>query len=105
MLKPWPMSRPRWSAEWRIRHVQAVGRDQDGEPDVAGARAEAEDEQPREGDQDHPGALRPAEHARRVAVDEPEHEHRDPDGPDDQGQDRESQDGVERVVLHGGLSS
>ena len=34
-------------------------------------------------DEDHPGALRPAEDARRIAVDEGEDEHRDPDGADD----------------------
>jgi hypothetical protein len=62
-------------------HVHAPGRDQDGDADIPRARTVAQDEQPRDRDENHPRALRPAENARRVALHEAQHDYRGEDWP------------------------
>ncbi len=73
------------------RHEDAPRAEQHGQTQVAGSGPVAHDEESHQGDQDHRGPLRPAEDARRVAVDQGEHDgaaHGNRDEDDDEPGDR-----------------
>jgi len=79
-------------------HVEAEPGQQDGHADVARPGTEPDDEEAGQGDEHHPGSLGPAEDARRIAEAEAQDEDGDADGPDDEGEHRQGERGVQRVA-------
>ena len=85
-------------------HIEAERRQQHRQADIARARAEPDHEEAGQGNEHHARALRPAQDAGRVAQAETQDEDGDADGPDDEGQHRQGERGVERVARGHGSS-